>query len=163
MNDAPRKPYAIFTPRKKPLLIWLAPAGIALMLLNTVAFVSLILVHTAMDGGGQTVLLGSPLSPAELIWRVVPMTLAVSFLMLTLARGLFVQRIWARRLAVWQCMGVTVIVFILAPPRVMWAVIVQLLPYAIVFTAVAYWYFYRKRNVADYYATLEAEQGKQAS
>jgi hypothetical protein len=157
MNAASRgyQGYAIFTPRPKPFLIRVAPLALAWLALTGVGFVVMVLLNST----GTLSLGGVPVDRTQFLIRVLPALLLDCGGQVVLAYGLLQERRWARPLAVWLGLGSMVLVVLAVVPGMAVAVAAEHLPYRLALTLVAYWYFYRKPSVVQYYSGLEHRSG----
>ncbi|MEP7199740.1 MAG: hypothetical protein ABI874_07990 [Chloroflexota bacterium] len=139
-----------------PLLMKL---GMGLAALFALGAATLILL--AQFGIGLFEIDGQPVSANEWLRVSAPLFLIAGGLMAGIAYGFCTRKTWARRLvmALWFAVGsygLLTGVTGAVPISVMWRAIIQ----AIVLGSVASWYFYRKRNVVEYFnaiANLKSE------
>ena len=98
---------------------------------------------------------GHPVS-RDAWWRVSPLLLVVSGLAASIAWGIRNRRAWSRHLvmAVWTTIAIGTLASGVRRdlPR---AVLVRALVQPALLAALTGWYFYRKRNVVEYFRALE--------
>jgi len=152
VQDPQYVPKAILRARRKPLMIWAAPALLVFWSLSTIGYGAMLFMSR---GTGRIAVGGVEFVGAGQHVLMAAISVAVGLGVAVAAYGFLVERLWARPLLVSWTAGASasmIAITVLAGGDVATALALGLRP--LVILAIMAWYLYGSRRVVAYYGDL---------